>query len=100
MSRAVRRRPAGTTASPAAKSWPARRIWRPAATASLTRTVVAGGGGVLLQQDGVRALGDDAAGEQPDRLAGTDSAVERMAGGGAADDLQLAPSVPSAARRA
>ena len=90
MSRAVRRRPAGTTASPAAKSWPARRMWRPAVTASFTRTSVPVAVGVLLQQDGVGALRHDAAGEQAHRLAGADSALERVAGRGAADHVQHA----------
>src|SRR5579872_2657818 len=50
--------------------------------------VGAGGGGVFLEQDGIGALRDDAAGEQANCLAGPDGAVERMAGGGAADDFQ------------
>ena len=74
--------------------------------------VAAGGGGlahpdlvavavrVLLQQDGVGAVRDQAAGEQPHRLAGADRAGERMAGRGAADHGPARPSAPSAARSA
>ena len=49
----------------------------------------AGGGRVLLQQDGIGAMRHDAAGEQADDLAGADSALERVAGRGAADDVQF-----------
>ena len=84
-SRAVMRRPAGTTVSPRAKSWPARRMWRPALHRLVDPHGVAVARGVLLQQDGVGAWRHDAAGEQAHGLAGADAAVERMAGGGGAD---------------
>ena len=44
--------------------------------------------GVLLQQDGVGAWRNHAAGEDAHGLAGADAAVERMAGGRAADHAQ------------
>ena len=42
---------------------------------------------VLLNDNGVGSVRDDAAGEDPDRLTATNSAIERAAGGDLTDDL-------------
>ena len=46
------------------------------------------GDGVFLDDDGVSALGDHAAGKDPHRLAGADCSVERAAGRDLADHLE------------
>ncbi len=69
-------------------------MWRPAADRLVHAHRGAGGGRVLLQQDGIGALRHHAAGEQTDDLAGADSALERVAGRGAADHVQFGAERP------
>ena len=52
---------------------------------------IAIGHGIFLDHDGVGALGDHAAGEDPHRLAGPQRLVERPAGRDLADHLQMRP---------
>ena len=49
------------------------------------------GHGILLDHDGVGAVGDHAAGEDPHRLAGAQRLAERPAGRDLADHLQTRP---------
>ena len=102
ISRMPRRRPAASSRSPSVKSRPAGRMLRPAATASRAVRCRRVGLGVLLDQHRVGAFRHRRAGEDADRLAGSDDAVISGAGGGHADHPELRRRAPatSAARTA
>ena len=82
------RRPAGMTTSPAAKSWPLRRIWRPSTTASLTRTIspsrVASSCNRMASAPDGTTLPVNSRTASP----GPTRTVERMTGGRGADHAQ------------
>ncbi len=90
-SRSVRRIPFASSTSPLRKSMPAVRICRPGRAASVIVMPLSVSHGVFLDDDGVGAFGDHAAGKDPDRLARAKRLVERAAGRDLADHLEPRP---------